>query len=545
VVFATPESLTQKKVQLIRYCVTSFMQYSVRTAHVDLTLGPALEVDTKVAKLFVLATTTEEQRCGQVGEFLEKTNSPLEMKGDLHFARIFWSQGGVALTSTWLTAGMGYLSSIALCSRLIHRVWQRKYGGEPEDLATVLGYVEHEKRWRGRFQERKDAVKYHFRPTDKPEGEDHTRVDKVFPLGKKGSRSIRPTLARVWKTIHTKRILDNVMVQWLRAGSNSEDKTLQKCLSYTSPCARHWIHANLNWEFNLLEEQNARDEYLKLAGFSPTVSECKWCGKTAITIPIEDHAVSCTFRSLNKSVGHIVQDSCKQAVALFEHVEQREPVFRDHALVKIRDDDTKNSRADLATLHRGVVKYIDVCFTATYEITDKQRLKVEQGGHVEFLDAVRPTVEVRAHSKRVDARKKMESFPEDIFVPFAVDSNGMWGRDMLVYMLEAREDLKQKRKAQGKGHDWEDNDQSQERQSKEWKTAKELVSFAVCKANGEYMHMVRTGRSRSGEDKQETEERIRREKEARETARQAEQDDAVREVCSLYDGEEEGSVVEL
>jgi hypothetical protein len=335
------------------------------------------------------------------------------------------------------------------------------------------------------------------------------------------------------------------MGQWIREGSNPEDKTLQKCLSYTSPCARHWIHANLNWEFNLLEEQNARDEYLKLAGFSPTVSECKWCGKTAITIPIEDHAVSCTFRSLNKSVGHIVQDASKQAVALFEHVEQREPVFRDHALVKIWEDDKKNSRADLATLHRGVVKYIDVVFTATYEVTDKQRLKVEQGGLVEYLDAERPTVEVRAHGKRVGARKKMESFPEDIFVPFAVDSNGMWGRDMLVYMLEAREDLKQKRKAQGKGHDWEDNDQSQERQSKEWKTAKELISFAVCKANGEYMHMVRTGRSRSGENKQETEERIHREKEARERARQAEQDDAVMEVRSLFDGEEEGSVVDL
>ena len=121
----------------------------------------------------------------------------------------------------------------------------------------------------------------------------------------------------------------------------------------------------------------------------------------------------------------------------------------------------------------------------------------------------------------------------------------MRGRDMLVYMLEAREDLKQKRKAQGKGHDWEDNDQSQERQSKEWKTAKELISFAVCKASREYMHMVRTGRSRSGENQQETEERIHREKEARERARQAEQDDAVMEVRSLFDGEEEGSVVEV
>jgi hypothetical protein len=551
---AHPKSMTQKKVQLIRFCVTSFMQYSVRTAHVDLTLGLGLEVDAKVAELYVLATTTEEQRVGEVAEFLERTKSPKEMKANLHFARIFWSQGGAALTSTWLTAGMGYLSSIALCANLIYRVWVRKYGGEPDDLARVLGYEAHEARWRERFVERRDVIRYHFSPRDQPEQGDEYSVDKVFPLGKKGERCIRPRLARVWKTIQTRRIVDSLMKHWVAEGCNVADKSLQKCLSYASQCARAWIHANLNWDFNLLEEQNARDEYLKLAGFSPRVTGCKWCDKTAINIPIEDHAVSCTFRSLNTSVGHLVQDACKQAVAMFEHVEQREPVYRDHALVKIGDDDKKNKRGDIATLHRGVSKYIDVVFTGTYDVTEKQRLKLgERGGTDGYLDAEFPTVEVRARNKWKATRKKMESFPEDIFVPFAVDSNGMWGREMLKYMLEAREDLKQKRKAQGKVQEWEDK--SQDGQAKEWKMAKQLVSFAVCRANGEYMRMVRTGRSRSGENRQETEERIKREKEEAqrilreaevgEWERQAEQDDVVESIGALFGGEseEEGSVV--
>jgi hypothetical protein len=305
---------------------------------------------------------------------------------------------------------------------------------------------------------------------------------------------------------------------------------LQKALSSASPCARMWIHANLNWNHNLLEEDNARDEYMQLAGFSPILDKCGWCGKTAINIPSEDHAVSCTSRYLNKSVGHTIQDAVKEAVALFEHVDQKEPVLRDHALVKIWDDDDRECRADIRTLHGGTVKLLDVSFTATFQVTAKQRLA---GG---FIDAERPSVEKRAHEKRLDARKKMESFPEDIFVPCVVDSKGMWGKDLYTYLLEAREDLKQKRKTKGK---WEDNDQSQERQSLEWKNAKELISLAVCRANGEYMRVARTGRVRSGENRQEVQERLRLGKEERERRRQVELETTMTELAPLFEESDE------
>jgi len=247
------------------------------------------------------------------------------------------------------------------------------------------------------------------------------------------------------------------------------------------------MHASVKNPINILPAQCARDEFLKRVGWSPFLTKCEWCQETEIARAADDHAVSCTYRHLNRRVGIMVQNTVGEGLSYLERVYLREPKLKDtlHVTPTNTEDGTEY-RADMTASHRGVDIPIDVRFTAVFGKGQAQRNMVN-------LKPEMPTVE-KARKEKERAYKRRFDFPEDAVALFCVDSGGAWDQSMEKHFREAREDLERRRHRSQlvSIH----NNHSTERQ--EWRWALEQISLGICRANFEFMRVIREGKLPNG-----------------------------------------------
>ncbi len=304
---------------------------------------------------------------------------------------------------------------------------------------------------------------------------------------KKEEKVIQSKFNRVWKPLHSFQIINRIKADW-DVSRNPKDFGVQRAISSRDPWAGKWIFANLNNINNILEDQCAQDEYDKLARFHPFLPVCNWCGCSAINTPSEDHAVSCTYKYLNRSVGIQVQNSFVKVLKLFERVKMGEPklsesLWFDH----IDSSDLTEYRGDVAAFHEqaGHEVHLDVAWTGTFDSTIPSRnLKLP------------PHTVVKVEARKTNTYSKRMTYPPDCMVFVAIDSCGAMGPSGNAYMMEAFETLKnQQRCSRGRRLI---TPQGDDEPSWQVKKSKESLSLDICRANYEYMLVCRSGKLKNG-----------------------------------------------
>ena len=225
---------------------------------------------------------------------------------------------------------------------------------------------------------------------------------------------------------------------------------------------------------NLLEDQNARDEYQKLARLDWAMTKCKWCNKTTITKSPEDHAQN----FLTAKAGNLVEKEVVEAIRLFCHVTAIHPTVSDSMFVQPRVAGTV-VKADCSAMHKGQEVFIDVTFTSRFEKGKLQR---------DLINSV-PTVEVRHEGKMDKYDQRVEMAPGR-FIPMAIDSCGAMSKAMFKFFVDANEELGARRRV-----GWVERAMSGSplKVNHEWRRAMEAISLAVCRANGLYAKVSQSG----------------------------------------------------
>lgn len=320
-----------------------------------------------------------------------------------------------------------------------------------------------------------------------------------FPLGKDmGQRNegqrVQPTLSRAQWECFTHNIIDELYGIWLRDGKKAKDYRVQKALSFMHECSGKWMLASVRNSANLLPAQCACDEYLKRIGFSPVLVKCKWCGATEFFRPAEDHAVSCTYKYLNRTAGMMVQNDVRDGLSILEPVHKGETFVDDLLNVTVKDaNDQTKYRVDFTAMHKGVAHPIDVRLTSIYGETEAQREMIN----------FRPRVSTAERAKREKERTYQArfNFPPGSISFFCVDSGGAWDDGMLKHFQEAREYLSRRRHRTQVISVYKDRKSAKQ----EWRWALETVSLGICKANFEYMRVAREGLLPNGLNKTQAE----------------------------------------
>jgi hypothetical protein len=219
-----------------------------------------------------------------------------------------------------------------------------------------------------------------------------------------------------------------------------------------------WIQANTKYDYMLLDDQLARDELSKRIGLHQSLpKECKICKRT--TELFNDHGVTCGYKQGgNRMAGTIVEKAIGTALKRLEDFV--EPFPRLESLLgfmRLNTERPAKTFGDFLTFHKGRQVVIDV--TLTSKLMDHKDLAY-------------------AERRKRDEYKNNGGFIEGGFVAMAVDCMGGWGNEMMTYFQEANDVYNQK---------------SGSEQNRQMRYIREIISLAICKANGVYMRRIRDG----------------------------------------------------
>jgi hypothetical protein len=480
--------LTQHKVELLRFCVAPVLMYSMRTAPTRTTKQVGFQADCETAACLIKAITIPSERYQpQFAQFHQDLDNRKEtIREQINFNRIFCSNTGVGLMSMGEESETSYLSSMALSTPVLIAAWTRRFGTAPLDIPKMLNFEAIEIKWRKleeKFIDLKTAARRKYGVFETEETPKHWRK-QLFPIcyfkpNAKFGKQIHPALTKIRRKLHSCRILDEAA---RRDGLKSTGE-LTKILSCSQKgtSARAWLHVNLKNKEKILQNQNARDEYLKQCSFHPVLVKCRWCNVTDITKPTEDHSVSCINPSLmNARCGKFIERQVIEAIAWFDVVIMRTSKIEDSlAFTSIIPDAKNNHFGDALTLHRGRETVVDVTFTSQVGTTKEHRSLTNPKFLVDD-----------AEEGKIDKYKTHSQFEESSFCPMGVDSNGRMGKRMVQYFNECNEDLRLRRQKSAARHILKTGPTSN---NGEYRQAMEDISIAVCKANGMRMLVCRSG----------------------------------------------------
>ena len=495
-------SLVQKKVQMVRFCIANCFTYSLRTSFPGITKSYALKVDCGVISSFIRAITRNLTEQPEKIQLMQQLLDPVqEITNNINFGAIFWKQGGVGLSSAYFNCTNAYLSSLSLCAPTIAKIWNIAFPNNPptsmESAFRIQGFVE-------KIKQLKTSRDDYLEESARKKGNVFTADEDMFPLetsalNNQGTgRRISNQLKTIMDFHHSNTMLNNIKQQW-EISRNENDFSMQRAMAYCNPWARAWIHANLQNPNNILPDECARDEYDKLAQFDilhPS-EQCRWCNKTTITTPFKDHVVSCTHRYLNRSNGIMVQKGFIEVLRLFERVRLGEPKLLESVWFDyVDEEDTTQYLADCLSFHQiaGHDVHLDVAFSGTFHKTNKAR---NPEFPMESLNQIQ--------TRKTKTYKKRLNYPENCLVFIALDSCGGMGPMGIQYMQEAKESLQDKRRLSPERRSL--TDEGYDIPFWEWQRAKVSLSLTICKANYEYTRVCREGRLKNGLTKQQASEK--------------------------------------
>ena len=125
-----------------------------------------------------------------------------------------------------------------------------------------------------------------------------------------------------------------------------------------------WMFANTRLRFLVCPDDIARFDLLRRLQLLPAVPpRCGACRVVFSDVDPISHSVSCTFRSVNRSAGAVVERAVYAAVAAIEPGAARTPVISCHPLHN-RDSGSTKLEGDVRAHHCGRDVILDVTFTS-------------------------------------------------------------------------------------------------------------------------------------------------------------------------------------
>ena len=360
----------------------------------------------------------------------------------------------------------------------------------------MMSFAEVERKWEAPYREMEELkastrIRANY-PEPVEEEADNWRK-RVFPIssfapGAMWGKKIHKQLSRVRKQVHMKRVLDSV----------STPAVVQKVLARHQPggATRAFLHVDLRYEEHLLQEVNARDEFLKLTSLHPILlnNMCRWCKKTANNKPVEDHAVSCTTTMMNNLVGKFVEKEISDVIGTFVTMVKRMPRLNGSGVFVPLDPLVSGAEtADLAVIHRGIEIYVDITFASQVGSTR---------AHGQVVDT--KFVVDEAEANKISKYESRHHYNPEGFLPFGVDCQGRLGKRALKFLRDCNDDFREKSQKQSANRSMMSGPA---KRSHEWRNAMESISLTVCRANGMRMRVIRDGFLPNGLDPEEAKRR--------------------------------------